>query len=776
MKKFLLLMSLLVLSNTNIGALENKNKNEKWNLVWSEEFEGTKLDRTKWNYITGNGFWSGGSWISGWGNNEKEYYTDREKNIKVADGKLTLTALKESYKGEAAGSQTSFDYTSGKIVSKDLFNKKYGRFEFRAKLPVGKGMWAAWWMLPQEDVYGGWATSGEIDILEGFGSKPNVASGALHYGSVWPKNVNTHDKIELSTSVAEYHDYALEWLPGEIRWYVDGKLYQIQNKWYSRNGNEALNYTYPAPFDQAFYMILNVAVGGWFDGDPDKNTNFPQTMEVDYIRVYDLEGGYDENIKAPKVVNNEVIPTDIKKAVNGNLIHNGDFEKTKENWSLLSHFGGAANYSFEQIGKVRFLKADIEKGGEQTYSIQIIQDAPIIKGNWYKLSFDAKAEKDRELGIKIGGGESRGWKAYTTNTFSIGTALNSYSTMFQMNDETDLNGKVEFHGGLSTSDFWLGNVKLEIVIDPEKEIENIIKSPLMNGNLIYNGSFDQGDQKRMQFWETVGKMASFEVKDRKMNVNGNGDNAKLTQKGIQLLDNKTYSLKFKASSEKDEKINVKFMNKGEDRVYFYKEILLSKDFKEHSLKFENTTKDMEATFVVEFLGNKGKVVLDEFFLKKQVDYSNVQMVLVDENFESSSATNEWSTWSGGAYGFGGEQKYSLDKKMGAKLFVNDNGNEEWSNMFTHGVKLTKGVKYKMSFDISSSIDRDVRVVIENTSYQRAMQTLIATDKKVKNVSTEFVADRDEDATIKVLTGKIGNSKNRPHSVYIDNFRLEVVQE
>ena len=775
MKKLIIFASMLVLGVGNLMA-ENL-KQEKWNLVWSEEFDGNKLDRTKWNYVIGNGFWSGGTWINGWGNQEKEYYTDREKNVKVADGKLTLTALKENYKGEAAGSQTSFDYTSGKIVSKDLFNKKYGRFEIKAKLPVGKGLWAALWMLPQEDVYGGWATSGELDMVEGWGSKPDTIAGTLHYGSVWPKNVHTgKDYVFKGSNVEEFHDYVVEWLPGEIRWYVDGELYQVQNNWNSRNGNEALDYTFPAPFDQAFYMILNVAVGGWFDGDPNGTTKFPQTMEVDYIRVYDLEGGYNENVEKGKVENKEQLPTTVKKSVNGNYIYNGDFKNEASNWQLLSHFGGNAKYSFEQIGDEKFLKADIEKGGDQSYSIQIIQEAPIIKGNWYKLSFDAKAEKNREFGIKIGAGESRGWKAYSTNTFSIGTTMNTYSNLFQMNDETDLDGKVEFHGGLSTSDFWLGNVKLEVVTNPEKEIENMIKSPLLNGNIIYNGSFDQGNQKRMQFWNTESKTTTFKVIDRKLNVVSAGDNAKLIQKGIQLLANESYSFKFKGSSDQGQKINVKLTNDLGDKVYFSKEFTLTKELMENVIKFKNETRDMNTKLVIEFLDAKSKFVIDEISMKKLVDYSNMQMVLVDENFETGTATNEWTTWSGGAYGFGGEQKYSLDKKKGAKLFVNDIGFEEWSNIFTHGVKLTKGVKYRMSFDISSSIDRDVRVVIENSNYQRATQNLVASDKKVKNIVTEFVADRDEDATIKVLTGKIGNTQNRPHSVYLDNFKLEVVQE
>lgn len=775
MKKFLLLMSLLILSKTNVNALDNQSKSEKWNLVWSEEFNDNKLDRTKWNYIIGNGFWSGDTWINGWGNNESEYYTDSEKNIKVSDGKLTITAVKESYKGNAAGKDNNFNYTSGKLVTKDLFNKKYGRFEFRAKLPVGKGLWGALWMLPQDDVYGGWAASGEIDMVEGWGSKPDKVAGTLHYGSVWPNNVHTgKDYVFKNSSVNEFHDYTVEWLPGEIRWYVDGNLYQVQNNWYSRNKNEALNYTFPAPFDQEFYMIINLAVGGWFDGEPDKDTRFPQNMEVDYIRVYDLEGGYNENVEKQKVKNTEQLPSGVKTAKDGNFIYNGDFKSENDNWQLLSHFGGTAKYSFDNLNGSKFLKAEISNGGDQPYSVQIIQEVPIQKGNWYKLSFDSKAEKERTFAIKIGGGESRGWAAYHTDSVALDTTIKTYSTLFQMANDTDLNGKVEFHGGQSKDGFWLGNVKFELVDNPEKEIENMTKNALLNGNLIYNGSFDQGNQKRLQFWE-IDKTSSAIVKDRKLTINSVSVGTKLFQRGIQLLANESYQLKFKGSSDKEQKINVKFTNRNGDKVYLSKEIMLTKELTEQNFKFKNETKDLEALFTIEFLEGKGNVVIDDILLKKLVDYANIQTVLVDENFETGNATKNWTSWSGSAYGFGGEQKYSLDKKS-AKLFVSDVGNEEWSNMFTQGVKLTKGVKYRISFDISSTVDREVRVVIENATYQRAMQKLVATDKNIKNVVSEFISDRDEDATIKVLTGKIGNTKNRPHSVYLDNFKLEIIQE
>lgn len=776
LKKILMVASILFLGNIEVKAETNNTGDKKWDLVWSEEFNGNKLDRSKWNYIIGNGFWSGDTWISGWGNNESEYYTDSEKNIKVADGKLTITAIKESYKGQAGGKDNNFNYTSGKLVSKDLFNKKYGRFEFSAKLPIGKGLWGALWMLPQDDIYGGWAASGEIDMVEGWGSKPDTIAGTLHYGSVWPNNVHTgkHYTFKNST-VNEFHDYAVEWLPGEIKWYIDGELYQVQNNWYSKNKNEALNYSFPAPFDQEFYMIINLAVGGWFDGEPDNDTKFPQNMEVDYIRVYDLEGGYNENVEKQKVKNTEQLPEGVKTAKAGNFIYNGDFKSGGDNWQLLSHFGGVAKYSFEDLDGSKFLKAEISNGGEQPYSVQIIQDVPIQKGNWYKLSFDAKAENDRAFAIKIGGKENRSWAAYHTDSFALDKTLKTYSTLFQMANDTDLNGNVEFHGGQSKDGFWLGNVKFELVDNPEKEIENMTKNALLNGNLIYNGSFDQGNQKRMQFWELKAKESQSLVKNRKFTIDSKGDNAELIQKGVQLLNNEQYKLKFKSSGDNGQKINVKLSSKDGSKVYFSKELVLTKELTEQTLKFISPSKDLESNFVIEFLDSKGNMVVDDINLNKLVDYSKIETTLINDDFSSGDSFKNWTAWYGKDYGFGGEMKFTLDKNSG-KLSVKDIGYEEWSNMFTHNVKLLKDVKYRLSFDVKGSISRDIRVAIENSAYQRAAEKFISIDKNNKSVILEFTASRTEDAALKILLGKVGETKNRPHSVYFDNVKLEIVQE
>jgi beta-glucanase (GH16 family) len=209
--------------------------------------------------------------------------------------------IKESYNG--------CGYTSARMKTRkrdgsELFSKKYGRFEFRAKLPTGKGIWPALWMLPQDDKYGTWAASGEIDIVEAKGQEPTRVLGTLHYGARWPNNKessNRHDFPDGGT-IADFHIYTLDWEPGKISWAVDGKTYATQTFWWSTSKLEGdkgakprqesdLN-PWPAPFDQPFYLVMNVAVGGNFLGNPDMNTRFPAEMLIDYVRVYDRIGGY----------------------------------------------------------------------------------------------------------------------------------------------------------------------------------------------------------------------------------------------------------------------------------------------------------------------------------------------------------------------------------------------------------------------------------------------------------------------------------------------------
>jgi beta-glucanase (GH16 family) len=270
-----------------------------WKLVWSDEFNGASIDRTKWTFDKGNGFpiQDTKEWVYGWGNNELEFYTDRPENAYLKDGQLHIRAIKEHY--------DQFQYTSARMITKGLFGKTYGRFEIRAKLPLGRGLWPALWLLPVDASYGIWASSGEIDMVEARGQEPNRVLGTLHYGGRFPANVHSGANYDLPNkgSIGDFHTYTFDWEPGVMRWYVDDKLYSTKRWWWSssktnnRQGvkpqSEADYNPWPAPFDKPFYLVMNLSVGGKFLGDPnEEDTTWPAEMVVDYVRVYDKAGGY----------------------------------------------------------------------------------------------------------------------------------------------------------------------------------------------------------------------------------------------------------------------------------------------------------------------------------------------------------------------------------------------------------------------------------------------------------------------------------------------------
>ena len=244
-------------------------------MVWSEEFDGTQIDPETWFFATGDGTEKG--LPGGWGNNELQYYLP--DNAQVANGVLSITARQEIAEG--------LNYTSARINTEDRFAVQYGRIEASIKLPAGQGLWPAFWMLPQDTTYGNWAASGEIDIVETInldGSGSDEIFGTIHFGGEFPANSSAGTTYTPSADITtEFHTYAVEWDEFEIRWYFDDTQYAMQNAWSSTAA------PFPAPFDQPFHILLNVAVGGNFPGSPDSSTVFPATMEVDWVRVYSGE-------------------------------------------------------------------------------------------------------------------------------------------------------------------------------------------------------------------------------------------------------------------------------------------------------------------------------------------------------------------------------------------------------------------------------------------------------------------------------------------------------
>lgn len=268
----LLVLMLYGLAACRSGQEESTDKEapDGYQLVWADEFDYEGLpDTTKWSYDVGDGCPD----ICGWGNNELQYYTDsRIKNARVANGLLTIEAHKEDY--ETRG------YTSARLLTRDREAWRYGRFEIRAKLPSGKGTWPAIWMLPENWEYGGWPASGEIDIMEHVGHEPNRVYATVHT-EAYNHMEGTQDTDTLRVENAEqaFHDYAIEWTPDSIEWYMDGKAY-------SSFQNENASYR-EWPFDQPFHLILNIAVGGnWGGTEGVDDEIWPQQMQIDFVRVY----------------------------------------------------------------------------------------------------------------------------------------------------------------------------------------------------------------------------------------------------------------------------------------------------------------------------------------------------------------------------------------------------------------------------------------------------------------------------------------------------------
>lgn len=242
-----------------------------YQLVWSDEFDASTLDLTKWNIETGGG---------GWGNNEKQYYTNRTDNVRLEEGSLVIEAKKETYGSNA--------YTSARINTRNKVNYTYGKIEARLSLPVGKGTWPAYWMLGANFSTAGWPTCGEVDIMEHVGSDPTMISHAVHtYEKNGARGNNWWARKNLNNLEGTYHTYAIEWEKqaneGDdcIRFYIDGLL--TSTLWEQHVGSTVKNW----PFKSNFFFIFNVAVGGNMGGAVDDAIfNVPVLMKVDYIRVY----------------------------------------------------------------------------------------------------------------------------------------------------------------------------------------------------------------------------------------------------------------------------------------------------------------------------------------------------------------------------------------------------------------------------------------------------------------------------------------------------------
>lgn len=421
-------------------------------LVWADEFDGPSLDTEKWSYQTGAG---------GWGNNELQYYTDRVDNVSVNAGFLEIIALEENFMGA--------DYTSARIRTIDKGDWTYGRFEARLKTPFGRGIWPAFWMMPTDNVYGTWPASGEMDIMELLGHQTNIAYGTCHYGTSGNhQQLGSNLVLNEGDFSEEFHTFALEWTATSLNWYIDNSLY------YSVSNLDVAPYEWV--FDQDFHFILNVAVGGNWPGNPNGATAFPQTMEVDYVRVYqqlseiDIQG--DDYVHTSDLTKTYSMPnvsgssyfwtvpvgatinsgqstheievtfgttggevtcnfstpcgTDTKTMtveVNDNFWQNPDFEEDYVHWTNRTSGGGAASFLIETTDVQQEQKSahvEVTSTATNPWDIQLSRNNFSLKSaTLYSLSFWAKANTNGvQLPAAMINANDYTWYAGTTYTLT----------------------------------------------------------------------------------------------------------------------------------------------------------------------------------------------------------------------------------------------------------------------------------------------------------------------------------------------------------------------
>ena len=417
-----------------------------YNLLWADEFDGTELNTDIWTREVRE---------VGWTNHELQSYEDSTDNVFVKDGNLVLKAIKTV---DENGNTT---YTSGKVNSQNKADFTYGKVVIRGKVPEGQGLWPAGWMMPtDEGKYGQWPKCGEIDIMEVLGNDVNTAYTTIHYGEPHAQQQELL-KIENGPSFADdFHEYSVEWEPGEIRFYIDNTQTLVCNDWYTAVQGEEEK-PYPAPFDQSFFVQLNLAVGGDWPGDPDETTDFDNAEYlIDYVRVYQ-KSEYNMDVKKPVIEMREANE-------DGNYINNCDFADAEENlkdktdWQFLTTQNGDA----EAVIKDGMIEITTVAEGDVDYSVQLVSwDIPCIKGNKYRITFDAKASEPRKI-VSCVSAPFVDWIRYYPDTeFEVGTDWQTITYEFDMTEKTDPRGRLEFNlgGRGDTATVDITNVRFEIV-------------------------------------------------------------------------------------------------------------------------------------------------------------------------------------------------------------------------------------------------------------------------------------------------------------------------
>ena len=420
---------------------------EGYNLLWSDEFDGTELNTDVWNYEPHE---------PGWTNNELQEYTTSTDNVFVRDGHLVIKAIETEQDGAAY-------YTSGKVTTQNTQDFMYGKVVVSAKVPEGQGLWPAIWMMPQdESFYGQWPKCGEIDIMEVLGNDTTTSYSTIHYGEPHAEQQGTIT-LENGSFSDDFHLYSVEWEPGEMRFYTDDELVLTVNDWFTAVDGEDEK-DYPAPFNQPFFVQMNLAVGGNWPGNPDETTDFDNAeFEIDYVRVYQKDE-YDTNVTKPEQNYREPLE-------DGNYIFNGGFAEAEdleddEDWRFLLFNGGEAKAYIDADNGELVVETTAE--GSEEYSVQLVQaNLPMLKGHTYQLTFDIKADEARDAVVCVSA-PTAGWIRYFEDTtIDVPTDWQTYTFDFEVTAKDDNNGRLEFNMGNHgyTSTIHIANVRIEDITE-----------------------------------------------------------------------------------------------------------------------------------------------------------------------------------------------------------------------------------------------------------------------------------------------------------------------
>ena len=671
-----------------------------------------------------------------------------------------------------AGTKVKKSYTSGRISTQNLKTFTYGRFEVRAKVPNGQGYLPAFWLMANdENVYGQWPRCGEIDCMEVMGQDTNKLYGTIHYGNPHAESQGTYTIKDGEKSFSDdFHTFTCDWEPGKITWYVDGIKYHEESNWHSTTEGQG-TLTYPAPFDQPFYIILNLAVGGSWVGNPNEETSFVNNpFVVDYVRVYQKDS-YDENVTRPEV---KFEPTN-EPDESGNYIKNSTFAEAEDltddtNWKFITALDGAATAEIKDNSMV----IKTEKAGTVDYSVQLVQaNVPFEKGATYEVSFDAQASENRKMNVDVKAPD-RGYQSYMkTLVPELTTEMKHFSTQFVMKADSDVNGRLEFNmGNAGSGDIVLKNVVVRKTAEPDPNAKEE-KTILANGSCIYNGSFQEG-KNHLGYWDITPEGADIKVtglSDGRRLVT-EGKSVTISQSDLAFKEGTAYALSFDAYAQNGAtvvatvggntyKVNVEAGNEKKDYV----------------VKIPATAKFTDKTVSLKI---EGAISLD-----------NVKMV-EDAKIKNGSFNDSLSGYE--VYVDSAAKATvvvdSLKENNALDVTVDDTGADDWRiQIKQNNVLLEKGKKYKLSYEAKSTIDRKIRVVMqggaalgwpvysEHSDDQDANDGIVTLTSEYQKFTEEFIMTEETDAKafLSICLGNVDGQITDQHRIVIDNISLVEVE-